>query len=120
MNVPRSMIFTVFLNGTLGFAMYLVILFTIGDIEAVLGSATGWPFIQLFVQGLQSQAGATAMTSLLISMYIFASFGFLASASRQCWAFARDRALPFSTYLSRVSFSSCPMMGGWGDIGTVG
>ncbi|MCJ1381707.1 hypothetical protein MMC17_004818 [Xylographa soralifera] len=35
-------------------------------------------------------------------MVTCASFGFLASASRQTWAFARDRGLPFSTFLAHV------------------
>jgi choline transport protein len=39
----------------------------------------------------------------LITLVICATFGFLASASRQTWAFARDKGLPFSDFLSYVS-----------------
>lgn len=97
------MIGTTVINGALGFAMFIVILFTIGNIKEVLDSRTGWPFIELFRQATGTAAGATAMTSFLIAMYIFASFGFMASASRQTWAFARDRGVPFSSYFARVS-----------------
>lgn len=33
----------------------------------------------------------------------FATFGFLATASRQTWAFARDRGLPFSNFFAHVN-----------------
>jgi choline transport protein len=96
------MFFTIFINGALGFAMYIVILFCFGNVEDTLSTPTGWPFIQIFYNSTQSKAGATAMTSILIAMYIFATFGFLASASRQAWAFARDNGLPFSNIFKRV------------------
>jgi choline transport protein len=96
------MFFTIFINGALGFAMYIVILFCFGNVTDTLDTPTGWPFIQIFYNSTQSKAGATAMTSLLIAMYIFATFGFLASASRQAWAFARDNGLPFSDIFKQV------------------
>ncbi|KAF2198697.1 amino acid transporter [Delitschia confertaspora ATCC 74209] len=101
-NVPRSMFFTIFLNGALGFSMILVILFCIGDVDTALSTPTGYPFIEIFRNATQSKAGATAMASILIAMIIFATFGFLASASRQMWAFARDQGLPFSSIISKV------------------
>ena len=101
-NVPRAMFFTIFINGALGFAMYIVILFCFGNVTETLDTPTGWPFIQIFYNSTKSKGGATAMTSILIAMYIFATFGFLASASRQAWAFARDNGLPFSDIFKRV------------------
>ncbi|KAI9793073.1 MAG: hypothetical protein M1816_000971 [Peltula sp. TS41687] len=101
-NVPRSMIFTMFLNGAAGFAMYIVILFSIGNAEEVFKKPTGWAFVEIFNSGTMSKAGATAMTSILIALYICAAFGFMAAASRQTWAFARDNGLPLSRYLCRT------------------
>lgn len=88
-NVPRSMFFTIFLNGALGFAMMMVILFCIGNVDDALKTPTGYPFIEIFRNATQSNAGATAMASILIALIIFATFGYVASASRQLWAFAR-------------------------------
>lgn len=42
------------------------------------------------------------MAALPTALVICASFGFLASASRLTWAFARDKGLPFSDFLSHV------------------
>ncbi|KAF1974223.1 amino acid transporter, partial [Bimuria novae-zelandiae CBS 107.79] len=101
-NVPRSMFFTIFLNGALGFAMMVSILFCIGDVEKALATSTGYRFIEIFRSATQSNAGATVMTSILIALIIFATFGYVASASRQLWAFARDRGLPLSDVLAKV------------------
>ena len=101
-NVPRAMFFTIFINGALGFATYIVILYCFGNPEQTLGSPYGFPFIQIFYNATNSKAGTTAMTSFLIAMYIFATFGFVASASRQAWAFARDNGLPGSKFFKRV------------------
>ncbi|KAK2737892.1 hypothetical protein FQN57_007343 [Myotisia sp. PD_48] len=101
-NVPRAMFFTIFINGAMGFAMYLVILFCFGDPEKTLEGPTGYPFIEIFSQATQSRTAATVMTCVMITMYICATFNFMASASRQAWAFARDGGLPFSHVFRRV------------------
>lgn len=105
MNVPRAMFFTMFVNGSLGFATLIVILFCFGDVETTIASPL--PFIQIFYNGTQSLAGATVMTCILLFMYTAATFGFLASASRQAWAFARDNGLPFSRIFKRVRACPC-------------
>lgn len=104
------MIFTVLINGAVGLASYIVILFCIGNAEEGFKSPTGWPFVQIFYNATQSKAGATAMTSIIITMYICAIFGYMASASRQTWAFARDNGLPLSSYLARVSQLGAPWL----------
>ena len=43
------------------------------------------------------------MTAVLIVLMWCATFGFLATASRQTFAFARDRGLPFSDYFAHVN-----------------
>ena len=103
MNVPRAMFVTIFINGALGFATYIFILYCFGNPEETLSAPYGLPFVQIFYNALQSKAGVTALTSLLIAMYIFATIGFVASASRQAWAFSRDNGLPFSRIFKRVS-----------------
>ena len=100
--VPWAMIGTILLNGSLGFAMTIAFSFTLGDMETDLKSPTGFNFIQVFFDATNSHAGASVMTAILIALVVCASFGFLASASRQTWAFARDNGLPFSGFLSHV------------------
>ena len=97
------MIFTIFINGAMGFATYLVILYCFGNVEQTLGAPYEFPFIQIFLNATQSTAGTTVMVCILIVLYISATFGFLAPASRQAWAFARDDGLPLSFLFKRVS-----------------
>lgn len=101
--VPWVMVCTVLLNGVLGFAICIALSFTLGDLETDLTSPTEYDFIQIFYGATNSNAGSSVMTAILIALVTCASFGFLASASRQTWAFARDRGLPFSGFLSHVS-----------------
>ena len=40
--------------------------------------------------------------AICVASQVFATIGFLATASRMMWAFARDRGLPFSDHLAKV------------------
>ncbi|KAJ6021942.1 Amino acid/polyamine transporter I [Penicillium herquei] len=104
--VPWCMISTILLNGTLGFAIVLAFLFCIGNVEDAMNSSTGYGFIEVFFKATGSHAGTTVMSAIPTALVICASFGFLASASRLTWAFARDKGLPFSNFLSHVSTGS--------------
>ena len=57
------MLISVLLNGSLGFGMLVAILFSAGDINQALTSPTGYPFIEIFAQGVGSNNGATGMVS---------------------------------------------------------
>ena len=103
--VPWAIICTVLLNGTFGLAICIAFSFTLGDLPTDLMSATGYDFTQVFFGATNSHAGSSVMTAILIALVTCASFGFLASASRQTWAFARDKGLPFSGFLSHVSIN---------------
>jgi amino acid transporter len=101
--IPRAIITGMTLNSALGFAMMLTVLFCIGDVKSVLGSNTGFPFIQIFYNSTQSYAGASVMTALIMVLTMACSTGITATASRMTWSFARDQGLPFSHYLKQVN-----------------
>ncbi|KAI1262204.1 amino acid/polyamine transporter I [Xylariaceae sp. FL1019] len=101
LNVPRAIFTTVLLNGTTGWGMLIALLFCLGDIESVLNTPTGFPFIQIFANGV-GKAGATAMTIVILIIFWCAVIGFAATASRMVWSFARDRGIPFHRYIRMV------------------
>lgn len=109
--VPWCMICTVLLNGALGFAITIAFSFCIGNFNDAINAflETGYDFIVSFFGATNSHAGTSVMTAILIALVTCASFGFLATASRQTWAFARDRGLPFSNFLSHVGKSALPL-----------
>lgn len=90
------------INGILGFAMMLTILFCIGDLDAVVGTNTGFPFIQVFYDSIGNLAGSTVMVVVIIALTWSCAIGITTTASRMTWSFARDRGTPFSHYLMKV------------------
>ena len=100
--VPRIMIATTMLNGVLGFAALMAILFSAGNIEVAEMSPTGYPFMEIFYQATKSTGGATAMICVILALVFFATISLIATASRMTWAFARDNGLPGSNWLSQV------------------
>ena len=102
-NVPWAMVSTVVLNGVLGFAVVIAFSFCIlPTFESALTSPTGYDFIEVFYSAM-GPTGAAGLTAILIMLMWFATFGFLATASRQTWSFARDGGLPFSNFLAHVN-----------------
>jgi amino acid transporter len=58
--VPQSLIYTIFINGALGFAMAIAILFCTTDAKAAIESADTlyYPFLYIFKNALNSTTGA--------------------------------------------------------------
>jgi len=100
--LPKAMIATLIFNGALGFGMLLTFLYCLGDVNEVLSTPTGYPFIAVFANGVQSVGGATAMTSIMIILSVFCCITNVASSSRQLFAFARDNGVPFSKFFAYV------------------
>ena len=100
--VPRSIMMSVAINGTLGFTMMIAIFYCIGDVNAALNTATDYPFMEIFVQATDSVAAAAILASLITIMQMCAVVANLASASRMHWSFCRDRAVPGWMFFSKV------------------
>ncbi|KAL9079936.1 MAG: hypothetical protein Q9157_001228 [Trypethelium eluteriae] len=100
-NVPRSMVYSVILNGFLGLGI-LVAFLICADFEAAATRHAAVPFVPVLAAALGSNAGASVMTAIILILTIFAGVGVLASASRMTWSFARDHGLPGWRSLSQV------------------
>jgi amino acid transporter len=101
-NVPIAMVGSVVVNGIIGFGWALMLLFSLGDLDSLLETATGFPFMQLFLNITKSEAGATVMVFIFSMTAVVANAAGLTSTSRTYWAFARDSAAPFSKYFTHV------------------
>lgn len=97
------MVWTLILNGLTGLAMIVTYAFCVGNIDQVLASSTGFPFIQVFLNATGSVRATTAMTALMMVLQFCASISNVATSSRQLYAFARDDGLPYSKFLCHVS-----------------
>ncbi|PVI00908.1 amino acid transporter [Periconia macrospinosa] len=101
--VPRSIMTGIAINGSLGFAMVVSVLFRAGNIDEALEQNPLFPVMAIFKNAVRSTAGAAAMSSLIFILSVSSTVGLMASTSRIFWAFSRDRALPGWRTLSKVS-----------------
>lgn len=101
-NIPRAILGAMLINGAIGFAMMITLLYCLGDVETVLESPTGFPFIQVFSDSVRNVAGATVMAAVVLALTWACAIGITTTASRMVWSFARDRGLPFSKWIGKV------------------
>lgn len=99
------MIGSLILNGALGFAFLVAILYCMGDFATALATNTGFPIIQIFYQITGNRGTASAMSAAVIVMATLATIPLVASAARVLWSLARDSGLPCSNFLSHVDES---------------
>jgi amino acid transporter len=100
--IPKMLVQTILINGSLAFIFAIVILFTIGNIDQALSTSTGYPIIEVFYQATGSKKAATLMLISIIIVGVAGSMGVVASVSRLTWAFARDGGLPLSSFFAHV------------------
>ncbi|CBY00789.1 similar to amino acid permease [Plenodomus lingam JN3] len=100
--LPLAMMWAVFFNGVFGIIMMITFVFCGGALQSVLDSATGVPVLQAVYNATGSVAGTEVMGALLVLLIFFAAVSVTAASSRQIWAFARDKGLPFSSWIEHV------------------
>ncbi|RVX74884.1 hypothetical protein B0A52_01161 [Exophiala mesophila] len=100
--LPRSMIWTTILNGMSGWVMLITFCFTLGNLDDVISTPTGQPYIFVFYQATESYAGASVLSALVIFMAMFCNLSITATASRQLWSFARDQGVPGASWFAYV------------------
>ncbi|KAG2027116.1 hypothetical protein GB937_000854 [Aspergillus fischeri] len=101
--LPKAMMSAVAVNGVLGFVMIVTLCFTLGDVDSILSTPTGFPFIQIFYNTTNSYAATNTMTAVLVITLTASTITEVATASRQLWSFARDQGLPFSSFFAYVT-----------------
>lgn len=101
--LPKAMMSAVAVNGVLGFVMVVTLCFTLGDVDSILSTPTGFPFIQIFYNTTNSYAATNTMTAVLVITLTASTITEVATASRQLWSFARDQGLPFSSFFAYVT-----------------
>ncbi len=62
--------------------------------------------MEIYRTATGSNGATLALTAILIILTFFSATNFVASASRQLYAFARDGGLPFSAQIAKVRTSA--------------
>lgn len=111
---PRAIVMTAQFGMYLGWAIVIVIAYTVKDISDVVGGQYGQPFGSLCLQVLGAKAGL-AMFALNIIGQFFVGQGCTITATRVIFAYSRDGALPGSRYWSRIDRrTKTPVFATWG------
>lgn len=100
--VPKSILWSIVINGVVGLSMYIAILFCLGDVDAALNSTYVYPFIEVLLQAIRSSAGCAVIMALLIVVDLALVIGTVAASARMLWSFARDRGVPGWRHISKV------------------
>lgn len=87
------------LNAGLGILVLITMLFCIGSFEDAINAEV--PYLQLFIN-TGSNALALFLIIFLFILIFAGNITALATASREVFAFARDKGLPFSRFLSQI------------------
>ena len=90
--VPRATLYSIMLNGLLGYAMAITIIACMGPMDDIL--ASGFPPPTILMRVTKSVPATTAM---IIGVFVFSfclCIASIASVSRLTWAWARDGGLP--------------------------
>jgi amino acid transporter len=101
-NGPRAILLSVATGAVTGMIFMIVCLFCIQNLNTVINSPTGLPFVELVQEAVGLRGAA-----VLIALFEFNGLGqgvsIATTASRLTWGFARDGGLPWSDYLMQIN-----------------
>lgn len=103
--LPRAMFWAAITNYVLGFTITVTFIFSVGDIEEDLASPTGQPWVAVVQRATNSFPATVTLLVVVIIMFVFCAINQVTTSSRQIFAFARDKGLPFHRFLSKVCTS---------------
>lgn len=102
-NVPKAMVYSVLIGTITGLFVTLCFMFSIVDIEGVLASAGGVPYIQIIKNATQSNGATVVLSLFMIILSLYGAVTSVTVASRVAWAFARDGGLLLPNTFSKMS-----------------
>ncbi|KAJ5452358.1 hypothetical protein N7445_000541 [Penicillium cf. griseofulvum] len=99
---PVAIQTAVLVSGALGWVLTVSMCFCLTDLEGIITSPTGLPAAQIFLNA-GGKRGGTIMWAFVILVQFFTGCSAMLADTRMAYAFARDEALPFSKFLSKVN-----------------
>ncbi|TVY39504.1 putative amino-acid permease [Lachnellula subtilissima] len=99
---PRAIVMTSGIGGLAGWALQLVVAYTVVDIPSVLDSDLGQPWASYLIQ-VMPQNTALAILALTIVCGFSMGQGCMVAASRVTFAYARDGCFPCSFWIKKVN-----------------
>ncbi|KAK5737077.1 hypothetical protein LTS12_026002, partial [Elasticomyces elasticus] len=103
--LPRAMVSSALMNYATALTMIISFVSAIDPavLDDVLAMSTGQPWVAVIRHVTGSQAATIALAVVMCYQFTFTSINQATTSSRQLWAFARDKGVPFHRFLSKVS-----------------
>ncbi len=101
-SVPRAMITIFLVNFTMTFFIFFTLLYHIPNVTASLDDPSAYPAVHVLRQSM-STGWMTALLSVIIVLLMCHNITYLTATSRDIFAFARDRGVPRSKWLSKIN-----------------
>ncbi|TKA42880.1 hypothetical protein B0A54_07096 [Friedmanniomyces endolithicus] len=100
-SVPRVMVAVYIINALIIFPGVVTVVYHIDDLDAALSDATTYPAIYV-LRGAIPVGWITVILVLIALLNVASNIVYLAAVTRDLFAFARDRGLPFSRWISKI------------------
>jgi amino acid permease (GABA permease) len=99
---PRGIVMSIVVSIVAGWVLLLGVTFAIQNYAGEVGSATGVPPAQIFIDAVGLK-GAELLLFVVIGAQFFCGMSSVTANSRMIYAFSRDGALPGSTFWHRIN-----------------
>ncbi|KAG2088276.1 amino acid transporter [Suillus discolor] len=103
--LPKAITWSVPIGSLTGVLFLLPILFTLPDVNTLLQVSSGQPIGVMFTLIMGSKAGGFGLWFIIFGIGMFCSMSTSCAGSRATWAFARDKAIPFHRWFSKIDSS---------------
>ncbi|KAJ5683962.1 uncharacterized protein N7477_000307 [Penicillium maclennaniae] len=110
---PVAIKTAVLVSGAFGWMLTVCMCFCLTEFDEILNTPTGLPAAQIFLNA-GGKVGGTTMWAFAILVQFFTGCSAMLADTRMAYAFARDNALPFSEFLSKVNpYTQTPVNAVW-------
>ncbi len=99
---PRGIVMSIVVSLVAGWALLIGVTFAIQSYDGALGSATGVPPAQIFIDAI-GETGGKLLLVIVVGAQLFCGMSSVTANSRMIYAFARDGALPASGFWHRLN-----------------
>ena len=99
---PRGIVMSILVSLVAGWVLLIGVTFAIQSYDGALGSETGVPPAQIFIDAV-GLTGGKLLLLIAIGAQLFCGMSSVTANSRMIYAFSRDGALPFSSTWHRIN-----------------
>jgi amino acid permease (GABA permease) len=102
---PRGIVMSIVVSLVAGWVLLIGLTFAIQSYSGALGSATGVPPAQIFIDAVGATGGKLLLVVVIVAQ-LFCGMSSITANSRMIYAFSRDGALPASSFWHRINPST--------------